>query len=118
MRAIREELNIKRNTEVQQQAQRIAQGQPINRGNEMPNADGTTQPETPVDSYPSFRHVEEIVQIVKTAFPLLILSMETLIDQLSTRFKASPEEELYRYLCALLFDAVQVFHYYSSFPCF
>jgi transformation/transcription domain-associated protein len=52
--------------------------------------------------------VEEVVQILKTAFPLLILCMETLVDQINQRFKATPEEEIYRLICMLLQDAIQV----------
>jgi len=62
-------------------------------------------------SYPirqSWEYVEEVVQILKTAFPLLILSMETMVDQINQRFKATPEEEIYRLTCMLLQDAMQV----------
>ncbi|KAG2141739.1 uncharacterized protein EDB93DRAFT_1329829 [Suillus bovinus] len=55
----------------------------------------------------SWEHVDEVVQILKTAFPLLILSMETMVDQILQRFKATPEEEIYRLICMLLLDAVQ-----------
>ncbi|TFY60353.1 hypothetical protein EVJ58_g5210 [Rhodofomes roseus] len=51
-------------------------------------------------------YVEEVVQILKTAFPLLILSMETMVDNISTRFRASSEEEIYRLTCILLQEAV------------
>jgi transformation/transcription domain-associated protein len=56
----------------------------------------------------SWEYVDEIVQILKTAFPLLVLSLETVVDQLSKRFKATPEEEQYRVLCILCSDAMQV----------
>lgn len=56
----------------------------------------------------AWEHVDEVVQILKTAFPLLILSMETMVDQILQRFKATPEEEIYRLICMLLQDAVQV----------
>lgn len=63
-------------------------------------------------SYPPMRQgweqVDEVVQILKTAFPLLILSMETMVEQINQRFKATPEEEIYRLICMLLQDAVQV----------
>ncbi|KZT74387.1 FAT-domain-containing protein [Daedalea quercina L-15889] len=51
-------------------------------------------------------YVEEVVQILKTAFPLLILSMETMVDNIQSRFRASSEEEIYRLTCVLLGDAV------------
>jgi transformation/transcription domain-associated protein len=55
-----------------------------------------------------WEHVDEVVQILKTAFPLLILSMETMVDQILQRFKAPPEEEIYRLISMLLQDAIQV----------
>jgi len=64
-----------------------------------------------VTSYPMrqpWEYIEEVVQILKTASPLLILSMETMVDQISHRFKATPEEEIYRLICMLLQDAIQV----------
>ncbi|KAF9222005.1 FAT-domain-containing protein [Gyrodon lividus] len=54
-----------------------------------------------------WEHVDEVVQILKTAFPLLILSMETMVDQILQRFKAPPEEEIYRLIGMLLQDAIQ-----------
>lgn len=53
-------------------------------------------------------YVEEVMQILKTAFPLLIMNMETVVEQIILRFKASPEEEIYRLICMLLQDAMQV----------
>ena len=52
-------------------------------------------------------NIEEVGQILKTAFPLLIMTLETVVDQIMQRFKASPEEEIYRLVCMLLQDAVQ-----------
>ena len=52
--------------------------------------------------------IDEIVQILKTAFPLLILTLETVIEQIAQRFKATQDEEIYRLICMLLQDAVQV----------
>ncbi len=56
----------------------------------------------------SWDHIEEVGQILKTAFPLLIMSLETIVDQILQRFKATPEEEIYRLVCMLLQDALQV----------
>lgn len=55
-----------------------------------------------------WEHVDEILQVLKTSFPLLILSLETMIDQIQHKFKLSPEEDIYRNVCMLLQDAVQV----------
>lgn len=68
---------------------------------------------TPTEAQPTYaiRHaweyVDEVVQILKTAFPLLILTMETMVDQILQRFKATSEEEIYRLICMLLQDAIQ-----------
>ena len=62
-------------------------------------------------SYPirqPWEYVEEIVQILKTASPLLVLSMETMVEQIHQKFKATQEEEIYRLTNMLLNDAIQV----------
>ena len=74
------------------------------------NTDGSKAPENTI-AFPgqrSWEYVEEVVNMLKTAFPLLILSMETTVDQISHRFKATQEEEIYRLICMLLQDAMQV----------
>lgn len=78
-----------------------------------PSKDGS-QPKIPPEmSIPlttrqSWELIDEIVQILKTAFPLLILTLETVVEQIAQRFKASAEEEIYRLTCMLLQDAMQV----------
>ncbi|KAH9951586.1 hypothetical protein B0H21DRAFT_818036 [Amylocystis lapponica] len=57
----------------------------------------------------AWENVEEVVQILKTAFPLLILSMETMVEHMTRRFKASPDEDGYRFVCMLLQDAMAQF---------
>ncbi|KAI0320805.1 FAT domain-containing protein [Amylostereum chailletii] len=54
-------------------------------------------------------YVEEILQILKTAFPLLVLNMEQVVEQIFSRFKANQEEEVYRLICMCLQDAMQQF---------
>ncbi|KIY71478.1 hypothetical protein CYLTODRAFT_487243 [Cylindrobasidium torrendii FP15055 ss-10] len=54
-------------------------------------------------------HMEEIVQLLKTAFPLLVLGLETMMEQMTRIAKPSPEEECYRVMGALLSDATQHF---------
>lgn len=56
----------------------------------------------------SWEHMEEIVQILKTAFPLLVLTLETMVEQILLKFKPSVEEEIYRHICMLLGEALQV----------
>lgn len=71
----------------------------------------TAQSETAAASLPlrgAWDHIEEVNQILKTAFPLLILCMETLVDQINSHFKVSGEEDIYRLICMLMQDAIQV----------
>ena len=56
----------------------------------------------------AWEHVDEILQTLKTTFPLLIVSLETMVDQIQHKFKPSPEEEVYRTICMLISDAIQV----------
>lgn len=64
----------------------------------------------------AWEHVDEIMAILKTAFPLLALSMEMIVDQISTRFKPSPEEDIFRLITALLSDSLQQFIARASQP--
>ena len=57
---------------------------------------------------PGSEHIDEVVQILKTAFPLLILSMESMVEQLNSRFKSSQDENTYRFISMLLQEALQV----------
>lgn len=72
-----------------------------------PNGQGVTENATVQHRQP-WEHVDEILQVLKTSYPLLILSLETMIDQIQHKFKLSPEEDIYRNVCMLLQDAVQV----------
>ncbi|KAI9063246.1 atypical/PIKK/TRRAP protein kinase [Trametes sanguinea] len=65
-------------------------------------------PELPISlaTRQSWDLIDEIVQILKTAFPLLILTLETVVEQIAQRFKASQDEEIYRLICMLLQDAM------------
>ena len=53
-----------------------------------------------------WEHSEEIMQVLKTAFPLLALSMETMVDQIQKHFKCPPDEDAYRLIVALLNDGL------------
>ncbi|ONH65284.1 Transcription-associated protein 1 [Cyberlindnera fabianii] len=53
-----------------------------------------------------WEYIEEIMGILKTAYPLLALSLESLVDQISHRFKTSLDEDAYRLILALTNDAV------------
>jgi transformation/transcription domain-associated protein len=73
------------------------------------NAQGTpngTAAETPRPPKKPWDQVEEISAILKTAFPLLALSMETMLDQIQKYFKCPPDEDAYRLIVALLNDGL------------
>ncbi|KAH9209380.1 hypothetical protein DL95DRAFT_526909 [Leptodontidium sp. 2 PMI_412] len=53
-----------------------------------------------------WEHTEEILAVLKTAFPLLALSMENMVDQIQKHFKCPPDEDAYRLITALLNDAL------------
>lgn len=55
-------------------------------------------------------YVDEIINMLKTAFPLLALMMEKMVDHISIRAKPNSEEDIYRFFAALLNDAMQVSH--------
>lgn len=77
----------------------------------QPTTQATAQSEPGATSVPlrgAWDHIEEVNQILKTAFPLLILCMETLVDQINSHFKVSGEEDIYRLICMLMQDAIQV----------
>ena len=54
-----------------------------------------------------WEYAEEIMATLKTAFPLLALSMETMTDQIQKHFKSPPDEDAYRLISALLNDGLQ-----------
>ena len=60
----------------------------------------TTAPKKP------WEYSEEIMSVLKTAFPLLALSMETMVDQIQKHFKCPPDEDAYRLIVALLNDGL------------
>ncbi|KJR83245.1 transformation/transcription domain-associated protein [Sporothrix schenckii 1099-18] len=51
-------------------------------------------------------YMEEILVVLKSSFPLLALSMETVIDQIQKHLKCPPDEDAYRLIVALLNDAM------------
>lgn len=70
-------------------------------GTQSPRPLGSMQNRQP------WEHVDEIMAILKTAYPLLALSMETMVDQIQQRFKCQADEDAYRLIVALLNDGVQ-----------
>lgn len=55
-----------------------------------------------------WEYSEEIMGVLKTSFPLLALSMETMVDQIQKHFKCPPDEDAYRLIVALLNDGLSV----------
>jgi transformation/transcription domain-associated protein len=77
------------------------------------NAAAPGQPQPPANTQPPaprqpWELVDEIMNVLKTAFPLLTLTMEKMVDQISIRAKPASDEDIYRFFAALLADALQV----------
>ena len=53
-----------------------------------------------------WEYADEIMSTLKTAFPLLALSMETMTDQIQKNFKCPPDEDAFRLIVALLNDGL------------
>lgn len=63
--------------------------------------------QVPVPKQPQ-EYVDDILNILKTAFPLLALSMEKMVDHISVRAKTPNEEEIFRVLSVLLENGISV----------
>lgn len=80
----------------------------------------TTTPTTIVSSNSAFNspkpwvYIDEIMGILKTAYPLLALSLESLVDQINQRFKSNSDGDAYRLVVALYNDGVQYFNRLSN----
>ncbi|KIX08948.1 uncharacterized protein Z518_00026 [Rhinocladiella mackenziei CBS 650.93] len=72
-------------------------------GDGQPNGTEVEKKEEPKKPWD---HTDEIMAGLKTAFPLLALSMETMTDQLSKHFKCPPDEDAHRLIVALLNDGL------------
>ncbi|KAL8839523.1 MAG: hypothetical protein Q9176_004384 [Flavoplaca citrina] len=74
-----------------------------------PEANGDAQPSQHTEAQTPkkpWEYSEEIMSVVKTTFPLLALSMETMVDQIQKHFKCPPDEDAYRLIVALLNDGL------------
>ncbi|KAK0652035.1 hypothetical protein B0T16DRAFT_489957 [Cercophora newfieldiana] len=87
-----------------QQAGAVAQVNGTTQGDQQPGAP---------QKKPPWELTEEIMSTLKTAFPLLALSMETMVDQIQKHFKCPPDEDAYRLIVALLNDGLA---YVSRMP--
>lgn len=81
--------------------------------NDQNTPNGTAQPGVATQPAPQavapkmpWEYTEEIVSVLKTAFPLLALSLESMVDQIGRNFKCPPDEDAYRLIVALLNDAL------------
>ena len=52
--------------------------------------------------------IDELQSTLKTAYPLLVLTVENMAEHMIHRLRSSPEEDLYRVLVTLLSEAYQV----------
>jgi transformation/transcription domain-associated protein len=71
-----------------------------------PNGTTETTPAQPPVRRQPWELTEEILGVLKTSFPLLALSMESMVDQIQKYFKCPPDEDAYRLINALLNDAL------------
>ena len=91
-----------------------ANGEQAPNGAEPPKSEqdgeGHTAADIPADNTPKkpWEYAEEINAKLKTLFPLLAYSMESMVDQISKHFKCPPDEDAYRLIVALLNDALNV----------
>ncbi|KAF1991150.1 hypothetical protein K402DRAFT_389346 [Aulographum hederae CBS 113979] len=89
-----------------------AQNGTLSNANNTPKPDGGEQAtpngsstSLPVPKKP-WEYTEELMSTLKTAFPLLAWSMESMVDQIQKNFKCPPDEDAYRLIVALLNDGI------------
>lgn len=76
----------------------------VNGESQVTSEQGAEQPMTKKP----WEYSDEIMGVLKTTFPLLALSMETMVDQIQKHFKCPPDEDAYRLIVALLNDGLAV----------
>jgi transformation/transcription domain-associated protein len=69
-------------------------------------------PQTPTAATPS-HPLDDIMAMLKTGYPLLALSMETMVDQIQLKFKPQADEDMYRLVVALYNEGIQVQYIYT-----
>ena len=93
-------------------------GSPKREPNSQNQPASEQEPEQPPTPKKPWEYAEEIMSVLKTAFPLLALSMETMVDQLQKHFKCPPDEDAYRLIVALLNDGLSVWRdFYNKVAC-
>ena len=83
-------------------------GTPKREPNGQPPETQDPESEQPPVAKKPWEYSDEIMSVLKTAFPLLALSMETMVDQIQKHFKCPPDEDAYRLIVALLNDGLSV----------
>ena len=85
-------------------------------GDHLPNGDQTTDMnaegqdvQEPATKKP-WEYADELMLTLKTQFPLLSMSMETIVDAIQKNFKCPPDEDAYRLIVALLNDGLNYIH--------
>ncbi|KAJ1736005.1 transcription-associated protein 1 [Coemansia biformis] len=118
LRTAREEtLALRRQQQQQQQAATPADRTPPGASSVDPTTSGAAPPAAPAPTSAAAAPaagaqpaIEELMSKLKTAHPLLTLSMEAMIDQIVHRLKPCPEEDIYRLVLVLLADGLQLLH--------
>ena len=78
-----------------------------NGGPEIKQENGSNQTNTEKEEPKKpWEYADEIMAGLKTAYPLLALSMETMTDAIQKNFKCPPDEDAYRLIVALLNDGL------------
>ncbi|KAF8076441.1 hypothetical protein FPV67DRAFT_1558921 [Lyophyllum atratum] len=88
-------------------SQAVVSGAPSHPPSDVNHPGAGPAPDTPSPPRQPAEYVDDVLNVLKTSFPLLILSLETMVDQISHKFKLSADEDIYRNICLLLQDAVQ-----------
>ena len=83
-----------------------------------PNGDPSAAPDGEAEptSKKPWEYSDDIMGQLKSGFPLLALSMETMVDQVQKHFKCPPDEDAYRLIVALLNDGLSVCQLLSISP--
>jgi transformation/transcription domain-associated protein len=82
-------------------------------------ASGQSQPQAqsqPAQPTAAPHPLDEIMAMLKTGYPLLALSMETMVDQIQLKFKPQADEDMYRLVAALYHEGAQVIHAHKLKP--
>lgn len=103
-------------TTTENPAEIVAAGGRATRENTQPSAAPAAAVAAATATTASTAHpLDEIMQMLKTGYPLLALSMETMVDQIQYKFKPKADEDMYRLVFTLHAEASQVSYSSSIF---